>query len=89
MVWDVPLPAELEAFKVNAQEYVGLLNSEDNISSYTGYVGQKTTDYSKLAVIALPFFVALGFFIKSLYDRGNTKHNQDTIPLKLLRRYLP
>ena len=39
----------------------------------------------KVVAIILPCLLILGLVIRRLYKSGNTKHNKDTVPLKVFK----
>ena len=41
----------------------------------------------KVAAIILPCLLILGLVIWRLYKSGNTKHNKDTVPLKVFKSF--
>ena len=86
MFWNVVLPVDFEAFKQKAKAYFTLLADLDNFKSWLAYSGKTTENIAKALVIALPCVVILFFLIKKLYGKGNTKHNVDTLPLRVFKR---
>lgn len=86
MFWNVVLPVDFEAFKQKAKAYFTLLAELDNFKSWLAYSGKTTENIAKALVIALPCVVILFFLIKKLYGKGNTKHNVDTLPLRVFKR---
>lgn len=86
MFWNVVLPIDFEAFKQKAKAYFTLLADLDNFKSWLAYSGKTTENIAKALVIALPCVVILFFLIKKLYGKGNTKHNVDTLPLRVFKR---
>lgn len=86
MFWNVVLPIDFEAFKQKAKAYFTLLADLNNFKSWLAYSGKTTENIAKALVIALPCVVILFFLIKKLYGKGNTKHNVDTLPLRVFKR---
>ena len=86
MEWTVILPSDFESFKVNATTYFSMLFSKENFLSWLSAVGTKANVWGKVLTILLPCFLVLIIAIKRLYASGNTKHNVDTIPLRVFKK---
>lgn len=86
MEWTVILPSDFESFKVNATTYFSMLFSKENFLSWLSAVGTKASVWGKVLTILLPCFLVLIIAIKRMYASGNTKHNVDTIPLRVFKR---
>lgn len=82
--WDVILPADFETFKTNCIAFFRLFISEENFLSWLSETGQKTGKISKIIII-LPCILALWIALKTLYKKHNTKHNIDTLPLRVYK----
>lgn len=80
------MPDTPQEFGTKAGIYFRLLINGKNITAWTGLIGEKTAMTARFLVLAIPFFLLLGFAIKKLYGRRNTKHNGDTLPLKIFKR---
>ena len=83
--WDVILPADFETFKANCIAFFRLFISEENFLSWLSETGQKTGKISKIIIIVLPCILALWIALKTLYKKHNTKHNIDTLPLRVYK----
>lgn len=83
--WDVILPADFETFKKNCISFFRLFISEENFLSWLSETGQKTGKISKIIIIILPCILALWIALKTLYKKHNTKHNIDTLPLRVYK----
>ena len=83
--WNVILPADFEMFKANCISFFGLFTSKENFLSWLGETGQKTGKISKIIIIVLPCILALWIALKTLYKKHNTKHNIDTLPLRVYK----
>lgn len=83
--WDVILPADFETFKANCISFFRLFTSKENFLSWLGETGQKTGKISKIIIIVLPCILALWIALKTLYKKHNTKHNIDTLPLRVYK----
>lgn len=83
--WDVILPADFETFKANCISFFRLFISKENFLSWLGETGQKTGKISKIIIIVLPCILALWIALKTLYKKHNTKHNIDTLPLRVYK----
>ena len=83
--WDVLLPADFETFKANCISFFRLFISKENFLSWLSETGQKTGKISKIIIIILPCILALWIALKTLYKKHNTKHNIDTLPLRVYK----
>lgn len=83
--WDVILPADFETFKANCISFFRLFTSKENFLSWLSETGQKTGKISKIIIIVLPCILALWIALKTLYKKHNTKHNIDTLPLRIYK----
>jgi hypothetical protein len=83
--WDVILPADFETFKANCISFFRLFTSKENFLSWLSETGQKTGKISKIIIIILPCIIALLIALKTLYKKHNTKHNIDTLPLRVYK----
>lgn len=83
--WDVILPADFETFKANCISFFRLFTSKENFLSWLSETGQKTGKISKIVIIILPCILALWIALKTLYKKHNTKHNIDTLPLRVYK----
>ena len=84
--WDVILPADFETFKANCISFFRLFISTENFLSWLNTAGGKAGVWAKIFVILLPCILAVIIAIKRLYAKGNTKHNVDTIPLRVFKK---
>ena len=84
--WTAILPSDFENFKVNATEYFTTLVSKENFLSWLSMSGDKLGIWAKVITILLPGIVGLVIVIKRLYASGNTKHNVDTVPLRIFKK---
>jgi len=82
----VILPSDFESFKVNAITYFSMLFSKENFLSWLSAASTKASVWAKILTILLPCFLVLIIAIKRMYASGNTKHNVDTIPLRVFKR---
>ncbi len=80
------LPSDFESFKVNEITCFSMLFSKENFLSWLSTVGAKASVGAKVLTILLPCFLVLIIAIKRMYASGNTKHNVDTIPLRVFKR---
>lgn len=83
--WDVILPADFETFKANCIAFFRLFISKENFLSWLNTAGGKAGVWAKIFVILLPCILAVIIAIKRLYAKGNTKHNVDTVPLRVYK----
>lgn len=84
--WDVILPADFETFKANCISFFRLFTSKENFLSWLNVTDGKAGVWAKIFVILLPCILVVIIAIKRLYAKGNTKHNVDTIPLRVFKK---
>lgn len=86
-VWGKPTfaPKDMQGFFKSAKRYFLLLADDENARGYFGRIAQGVGKFSKILLIVLPCLVALKIIIKRLYAKENTKHNRDTLPLKIFK----
>ena len=87
MDWDILLPSDFEGFTSQAKSFFSLLVDEENFSGYWAKVGDVMLVLLKVVAIILPCLLILGLVIWRLYKSGNTKHNRDTVPLKVFKSF--
>ena len=87
MDWGILLPSDLEGFTSQATSFFSLLVDGKNFSGYWAKVGDVMLMLMKVVAIILPCLLILGLVIWRLYKSGNTKHNKDTIPLKVFKSF--
>ncbi|MBS5856725.1 MAG: hypothetical protein KID07_08225 [Firmicutes bacterium] len=86
-VWGKPTfaPKDMQGFFKAAKLYFLLLVDGGNAREYFGRIAQSVGKFSKIILIVLPCLVVLKIVIKRLYAKENTKHNRDTVPLKIFK----
>lgn len=87
MDWDILLPSDFEGFTSQATSFFSLLVDGENFSGYWAKVGDVMLVLLKVVAIILPCLLILGLVIWRLYKSGNTKHNRDTVPLKVFKSF--
>lgn len=87
MDWDILLPSDFEGFTSQAKSFFSLLVDEENFLGYWAKVGDVMLVLLKVVAIILPCLLVLGLVIWRLYKSGNTKHNKDTVPLKVFKSF--
>ena len=86
MDWSILLPSDFEGFTSQATSFFSLLVDGENFSGYWAKVGDVMLVLLKVAAIILPCLLILGLVIWRLYKSGNTKHNKDTVPLRIFKK---
>lgn len=81
----VPLPDDFSDFKTNTIMYFSLLFSKSNFYGWTSHIAVAMTNITKALIIIIPCFIGLLFYIKHLYGKHNTKHDKDTVPLRIFK----
>ena len=87
MDWSILLPSDFEGFTSQATSFFSLLVDGENFSGYWAKVGDVMLVLLKVVAIMLPCLLILGLVIWRLYKSGNTKHNKDTVPLKVFKSF--
>ena len=87
MDWDILLPSDFEGFTSQATSFFSLLVDGENFSGYWAKIGDVMLVLLKVVAIILPCLLILGLVIWRLYKSGNTKHNKDTVPLKVFKSF--
>lgn len=87
MDWSILLPSDFEGFTSQATSFFSLLVDGENFSGYWAKVGDVMLVLLKVVAIILPCLLVLGLVIWRLYKSGNTKHNKDTVPLKVFKSF--
>ena len=85
MDWDILLPSDFEGFTSQAKSFFSLLVDGENFLGYWAKVGDVMLVLLKVVAIILPCLLILGLVIWRLYKSGNTKHNRDTVPLRVFK----
>ena len=79
------LPEDFGAVSEQAVDYLSLLFDAENFARWVNAVAGFLGTAAKVLMIALPCVLILGMLIRRLYRSGNTKHNRDTVPLKVFK----
>lgn len=87
MDWDILLPSDFEDFTSQAKSFFSLLVDGENFAGYWSKVEDVMLVLLKVVAIILPCLLVLGLVIWRLYKSGNTKHNKDTVPLKVFKSF--
>ena len=85
MDWSIFLPSDFEGFTSQSKSFFALLIDGENFASYWSKVGDMMLVLLKVVAIILPCLLVLGLVIWRLYKSGNTKHNRDTVPLRVFK----
>lgn len=83
--WNIFLAEDFEAFKTQAADYFSLLFSGENFAGYMALIGDILVNLAKILAIAIPCVLVLILAIKKIYQSSNTKHNKDTVPLRVFK----
>lgn len=87
MDWSILLPSDFEGFTSQSKSFFALLIDGENFASYWSKVGDVMLVLLKVVAIMLPCLLILWLVIWRLYKSGNTKHNKDTVPLKVFKSF--
>ena len=83
--WGILSPADWDGFTASAKQYFSLLIDGENFAGYWATVGEVMLVAAKVIAILLPCVIVLILAIYRMYRQGNTKHNQDTKPLRIFK----
>ena len=86
--WQKILPEDFENFKLKFGAYFSLFATKENFNLYMSNVGTTLANFSKSLVIIIPVGLILWLIIKAMYSKSNTKHNHDTLPLKMYKKLM-
>ena len=86
MDWSILLPSDFEGFTSQSKSFFALLIDGENFAAYWSKVGDVMLVLLKVVAIILPCLLILGLVIWRLYKSGNTKHNRDTVPLRIFKK---
>ena len=86
MDWSILLPSDFESFTSQSKSFFALLIDGENFAAYWSKVGDVMLVLLKVVAIILPCLLVLGLVIWRLYKSGNTKHNRDTVPLRIFKK---
>ena len=86
MRWDILLPSDFKTFTERRQMYLSLLIDKENFAGYWQVVGRVAKVIAKVIAVGLPCVVVFWLILKRLYAGCNTRHNRDTVPLRIFKR---
>ncbi len=86
MDWSILLPSDFEGFTSQSKSFFALLIDGENFVAYWSKVGDVMLVLLKVVAIIFPCLLILGLVIWRLYKSGNTKHNRDTVPLRIFKK---
>ena len=82
----IPMPSTPSAFWLKFRVFFALFVNGANIKTYFTRIGLGIGDFSRILVLLIPIVILLVLLIKKIYNTPNTKHNKDTIPLKIVKK---
>ena len=83
--WEILLPSDFASFTDAAGKYFSLLISGENFAGYWESVANGLEGTAKILVVALPCVLLLVIVVRAMYRKTNTKHNYDTLPLRIFK----
>ena len=86
--WQNILPENLDNFKLKAGTYFSLFATKENFNLYMSNIATGLGVFAKALVIIIPVGLILWLIIKAIYGKCNTRHNHDTIPLKVYKKLM-
>ena len=84
--WNYVLPETSDGFWRRTGLFFRLLVDRENFSGFMQVLGVKAEMLSRALVLLLPAVLLLWQLIVKSYEKGNTKHNQDTLPLQIFKK---
>ena len=82
----VPLPATPLMFWLKFRVYFTLLVNGSHLGKYFTRIGVGIGNISRVLVLLLPIMILAVILVKQIYNTPNTKHNQDSRPLRLCKK---
>ena len=83
--WENILPEDWSNFTFKFKAFFSLFATGENFDLYMDGIGTGLANFSKSLVVIIPIGLVFWLIIKAIYAKCNTKHNRDTIPLKLYK----
>ena len=77
------LPTTAEEYKHQIAKFIMTFISKDNFNLWLANLRVGAEKISKGIVLLMPCLIALWFIVKRIYSKTNTKHGENTKPLKL------
>ena len=82
----IPLPATPLMFWLKFKVYFTLLVNGSHLGKYFTRIGVGIGNVSRVLVLLLPIMILAVILMKQIYNTPNTKHNQDSRPLRLCKK---
>ena len=82
----IPLPATPLMFWLKFRVYFTLLVNGSHLGKYFTCIGVGIGNVSRVLVLLLPIMILAVILVKQIYNTPNTKHNQDSRPLRLFKK---
>lgn len=80
------LPENISAFNAKFVAWFFLLFNGSNAKIFGNNLGAFLTNFSMIITLSIPIVILLFLAIRKIYGISNTHHNQDTIPLRFLKK---
>ena len=80
------LPQSFDGFIRNVKAYFSLLVNSANLHSFGGQAGERLTVLFVVILIGIPLVIALGFILKAIYRKPNTRYDVDSVPLRVFKK---
>lgn len=81
----VAMPTTASVFWLKFRVFFTLLFNGSNLGGYFGIIGQKMELFSRFLLLLLPVAILAVIVVKRIYATPNTRHNQDTRPLRFVK----
>ena len=84
--WEtVFLPVNFEGFKTVSAQYFSLLFSKENLMAFLMQTLKSSAEWGRILGMVIPNGIIVFKIIQKIYEGKNTRHNKDTIPLRLFK----
>ncbi len=81
----VAMPTTASVFWLKFKVFFTLLNGS-NLGGYFEIIGQKLEIISRFLLLLLPVAILVVIVVKKIYATPNVRHNQDTRPLRIVKK---
>ena len=82
----VAMPTTASVFWLKFRVFFTLLFNGSNLGGYFGIIRQKMELFSRFLLLLLPVAILAVIVVKRIYATPNTRHNQDTRPLRIVKK---
>ena len=84
--YETEVPEQFEDFKGQTVTYFDVFFSKENSTLWGYHALDVMAESAKILTLILPVILGVILLIRTMYGQVNTKHNIDTIPLRIFKR---